>query len=173
MPQLWRAWLVRHPPTADIEALLRALRDAYVELIVVGGAAAVIHGAPITTQDLDVVPERSPDNLERLLDVLGQLDARFRPVRPDRDIAPSAEHIRGQDHLNLITRHGPLDILLRLHDTRGYEDLITHCREVSDAGLVFRVIDLDTLIEIKRSTGRARDALVMPLLLALRARSGT
>jgi len=32
------------------------------------------------------------------------------------------------------------------------------------------VIDLETLIEIKRSTGRARDALTVPLLLALQSR---
>lgn len=164
---------MRHPPTADIEALLRALADAHVELIVVGGVAAVIHGAPITTLDLDVVPMRSPDNLARLLEVLSQMDTRFRPVRPGRDIAPSAEHLGGEGQLNLITRHGPLDILLRLHDARGYTELITHSKVVSDGGLSVRVIDLDTLIAIKQSTGRARDALVLPLLLALRARRGS
>jgi hypothetical protein len=31
-------------------------------------------------------------------------------------------------------------------------------------------VDLATLIEIKRSTGRARDTAVLPLLLALQAR---
>jgi hypothetical protein len=38
-----------------------ASRNAEVELIVEGGAAAVIHGAPITTQDLDIVPQQRPD----------------------------------------------------------------------------------------------------------------
>jgi hypothetical protein len=33
--------------------------------------------------------------------------------------------------------------------------------------LQLRVIDLRTLIEIKSSTGRARDRLVLPILLAL------
>jgi hypothetical protein len=33
---------VPHPPTADLEALLRELSDAGIEYIVVGGAAAVI-----------------------------------------------------------------------------------------------------------------------------------
>ena len=153
---------MRHPPTADLEQLLRELHAAGVEHIVVGGAAAVIHGAPITTQDLDIVPRQTPDNLERLHQVLDRLDTRFRPLRPDRDIAPTRAMLAGEGQLNLITRHGPLDVLLRLHD-----QLIAHSRQVSDAGLTFRVIDLSTLIEIKRSTGRARDALVLPLLLAL------
>ncbi len=42
------------PATADLEALIRELLAAGVEFLVVGGAAAVIHGAPVTTQDLDV-----------------------------------------------------------------------------------------------------------------------
>jgi len=159
---------VRHPPTADLEALLRELVTAGVELIVVGGAAAVIHGAPITTQDLDVVPRQHAGDVEKLLAVLERLDSRFRPVRPDRDLAPTAAHLAGSGQLQLVTRHGPLDLLLRLHDARGYDDLLAHSREIGDAELRVRVIDLDTLIEIKRSTGRARDALVLPLLLKLR-----
>ena len=130
----------------------------------------MIHGAPITTQDLDIVPRQTPEDLARLLDVLTRIDARFRPVRPDRDIAPTAELLAGTGQLNLITRHGPLDVLLRLHDARGYDELLSHSREIVDAGIRIRVLDLDTLIEIKRSTGRARDALVIPLLLAIRAR---
>jgi hypothetical protein len=56
---------------------------AGVRFIVVGGAAAVIHGAPITTQDLDIVPDQSSDGIDRLADALVRLDACFRPVLPD------------------------------------------------------------------------------------------
>jgi hypothetical protein len=161
---------VRHPPTADLEALLRELGDAGIDYIVVGGVAAVIHGAPITTQDLDIVPRQTADDLARLLEVLGRLDARFRPVRPDRDLAPTADQLAGTGQLNLITKHGPLDVLLRLHDARGYDELVGVSTEIVDDGIRLRVINLDTLIEIKRSTGRARDALVIPLLIAIRDR---
>lgn len=75
---------------ADIEALLRALAAGGVESIVVGGVAAVIHGAPITTQDLAIVPRQDPGDLARLLAVLQTLDARFRSVRSDRDLSPTA-----------------------------------------------------------------------------------
>jgi len=158
------------PATADLEALLRELVAANVEFIVVGGAAAVIHGAPITTQDLDIVPRQDAGGLERLLAVLTALDTRFRPVRPDRDLSPTAEHLAGGGQLNLITRHGPLDVLLRLHDARGYDELVSHSREVLAEDLRIRVIDLETLIEIKRSTGRVRDLQVVPLLEAIRDR---
>lgn len=125
------------PATADLEALLRELAAAGIEFIVVGGAAAVIHGAPIATQDLEIVPRQRPDDLIRLLAALERLDTRFRPVRPDRDLAPTAEHLAGTGQLNLITQHGPLDILLRLHDARGYDE---HSREIVDDDLRVRFL---------------------------------
>jgi hypothetical protein len=45
----------RHPSAADFPALVAKLCDAGVEFIIVGGAAAVILGVPITTNDLDIV----------------------------------------------------------------------------------------------------------------------
>ncbi len=56
----------RHPSAADLPALLATLCDAGVEFIIVGGAAAVIQGAPITTNDLDIVHRRTPENVARL-----------------------------------------------------------------------------------------------------------
>ena len=50
----WRRWVVA-TQTTDPLALLDALNAAGVEYLVVGGAAAVLHGAPVTTQDLDIV----------------------------------------------------------------------------------------------------------------------
>lgn len=141
-----------------------------MEVIVVGGVAAVIHGAPITTQDLDIVPRLDEGDPERLLALLALLEARFRPVVPGRDIAPARSHLDSQGRLNLITRHGPIDILCRLHDERGYHELIERSRTVSDGSLRVRVLDLDALIDIERSTGRQRDKLVVPILVALRDR---
>ncbi len=50
----------------DFPGLLRALVEARVRFIIVGGAAATAHGAARLTQDLDVVYDRHPENLERL-----------------------------------------------------------------------------------------------------------
>lgn len=55
----------------DFPALLRTLHDAGVRFLIVGGAAATAHGSARLTQDLDVVYDRSLDNLERLVRALG------------------------------------------------------------------------------------------------------
>lgn len=39
----------------DTEALLRALLRAQVEFVIVGGTAAIVHGAATPTDDLDIV----------------------------------------------------------------------------------------------------------------------
>jgi hypothetical protein len=156
-----------HPSTADLDALIQALLGAGVEFIVIGGAAAVLHGAPVTTQDLDIVHRRTADNVQRFVDLLIDLDATFR----GRDLRPTVDLLSGRGQLNLSTKLGPLDPLCELHDGRGYEELLPHSQVLTDGSSQIRALDLDTLISVKASTGRARDKLVLPILLALRDRT--
>ena len=51
----------------DFEALLAVLAEHEVAFILVGGVAAIAHGSAHLTQDLDIVYQRSPDNLQRLV----------------------------------------------------------------------------------------------------------
>jgi predicted nucleotidyltransferase len=150
----------------ELSALLRALLDAGVDFVLVGGAAAVIQGAPITTQDIDIVHARSEANVSRLLAVLADLDASVRDLA-GRSLPPSADALLGTGQSLLVTRLGRLDALGTLHDGRGYAELLGHTDVVDLSGLKLRVLDLPTLIEIKASTGRAKDRLVVPVLLAL------
>lgn len=161
-----------HPRIADLEALLRALVDGGVEFIVVGGAAAVIHGAPITTQDLDIVHRRTEDNVERLLRVLEALDARVRSDFGGPPLRPAREHLMGRGQLNLSTSLGPLDPLCEIGSAEGFEELDSASIEVADGGLRLRVLGLDKLIEVKTVAARAKDKLVLPVLLALRDEQG-
>ncbi len=156
-----------HPSTADLDALIQALLGAGVEFIVIGGAAAVLHGAPVTTQDLDIVHRRTADNVQRFVDLLIDLDATFR----GRDLRPTVDLLSGRGQLNLSTKLGPLDPLCELHDGRGYEELLPHSQVLTDGSSQIRALDLDTLISVKASSGRARDKLVLPILLALRDRT--
>jgi hypothetical protein len=156
----------KHPTQADLESLLEALRIAGVEFIVIGGAAAVLHGAPVTTQDVDVVHGTDTGNVARLLVVLKRLDARIRDLA-GRSIEPTQALLAGVGQIKLTTSLGPLDLLCRLHDGRAYSDLVAHSVELTDGSIRLRVLDLPTLIEVKSGTGRVRDQLVLPLLIAL------
>jgi len=151
------------PTHADVGELLRRLVDAGVEFIVVGGAAAVLHGAPITTEDLDIVHRRTPENVSRLKNLLQELNAHVRELA-NRQLESA---FLGEGHVLLSTRLGPLDCLGALVDGRGFEELVSHSESFADEGSEFRVLDLSTLIDIKTKTGRAKDRLMLPVLIAL------
>src|ERR1041384_6826048 len=51
----------------DFLDLLRALREAEVEFVVVGAHAMAVHGVPRATGDLDVVVRSSAENAARLV----------------------------------------------------------------------------------------------------------
>jgi hypothetical protein len=46
---------MKHPKSASIRQLLETLRETGIEFIVVGGAAATMHGSGTTTEDLVAV----------------------------------------------------------------------------------------------------------------------
>ena len=155
-----------HPKTTRLPALLAKLCDAGVEFIIVGGAAAVMHGAPITTKDLYIVHRRTPENVARLLEVLLQLDATMRYDFANRGLRPTSEMLAGKGQINLSTSLGPLDPLCELDEGKGYDELLPHSKSVMDQGRLLRVLDLPTLIAVKTRAGRPKDRLVLPILIA-------
>jgi hypothetical protein len=155
-----------HPKEADIPALVAKLCDAGVEFIVVGGAAAVLQGAPITTNDLDIVHRRTPENVARLLELMLQLDAIMRYDFARRGLRPTAEMLAGKGQINLSTVLGPIDPLCEVDAGRGYDELLDHCESVVEDGRRLQVLDLPTLIELKTKAGRPKDRVVLPILIA-------
>ena len=65
-------------PELDGGAILGVLARHGVLFVLIGGLAAVVHGSPFPTEDLDLTPERSTENLGRLSDALREMDARVR-----------------------------------------------------------------------------------------------
>jgi hypothetical protein len=55
---------------AGLSALLEGLINAEIEFILVGGLAAVVQEAPITTMDVDIVHRQTAENIDKLLNFL-------------------------------------------------------------------------------------------------------
>lgn len=146
------------PQTSEtgLGALLEKLCEAQVEFILVGGLAAVVQGAPVTTLDVDIVHSRAPDNISRLMSVLKSLDAIYR--RPDdKIIEPTQTDLSGMGHLLLSTRLGPLDILSFIEERKTYEDLIDHTEKIPFRGHILQVLGLKTMVELKRASSDPGD----------------
>ncbi len=156
-----------HRAVADIGALTRLLLERGVEFILVGGVAAIVHGAPTNTQDYDLVHARSASNIERILSVIAELGGYFRTDLSGRRLVPTREHFAGHGQILLTTALGPIDFLCELHDGRGFDGLLSHTVTMDVDGHELRVLDLPTLIEVKAAAGRPKDKLVVIELLAI------
>jgi hypothetical protein len=93
----------------------------------------VLHGAPITTEALDIVHRRTPENVSRLKNLLEELNAHVRELA-NRQLVPEASALLGEGHVLLSTRLGPLDCLGALSDGRGFEELVSHSESFADEG---------------------------------------
>jgi predicted nucleotidyltransferase len=151
------------PTSASLSEILEGLLEAGVDFILVGGLAAVIQGAPVTTMDVDVVHSQSPENIARLLSFLKSVDAVYRRL-DDRLIEPKEHDLSGKGHVLLTTRIGPLDILAVIEGGRSYEELLEHTVEINFRGHRLRVLDLKTLVELKKTSTDPKDKQRLPVL---------
>ena len=149
-------------PARELDALIDDLLDAQVEFIVIGGMAAMLHGAPIVTGDIDIVHRRTPENVERLLRVLLAVKAHARADR--RNLPPTTSALMGRGHILLDTSVGPTDVPCEIGVDQDFDWLLPRSELVPRGDRAVRVVDLRTLIELKVAAGRLKDRLVVPIL---------
>jgi len=153
----------KETPGPNLSVLLECLIEADVEFVLVGGLAAVVQGAPVTTMDVDIVYNQSSDNISKLINFLKSVGAIYR--RPDDVvIEPREEDLIGKGHALLMTRLGPLDVLAVIEAEKGYEDLLPHSVEVEFRGHSIQVLDLKTLVDLKESSKDPKDKQRLPVL---------
>jgi hypothetical protein len=154
--------------TVDYLRFFVALSRGGVEFILIGGTAANVHGSARLTQDVDIVYRRTPENVARLAAALEPFHPYLRGAPPGLPFRWDAETIRRGLNFTLVTDLGAVDTLGEIVGGGGYEELISHSRELPMFGVVVRVLELDKLIEVKQAAGRPRDLEVIAELEALR-----
>jgi len=147
----------------DFLGLFHALSGAGVEYVVVGGVAAILEGAPITTLDLDIVYRLDDDNLHRLAILLEELEARYRDPA-GRDIRPTRERLESNQVNLLETGLGPLDAMQSIGPGWVWIDLVERSRVLRVGDLDLRVLELASIIESKVVADRDKDRAMLPVL---------
>ena len=142
--------------------ILFCLADARIDFIGVGMVSAIVQGVPLTTMDLDIVHRRTPENVERLLRVLEDLDAVAR--NDPRRIRPNQTHLLGPGHILLSTRFGDFDCLGAIDGGRSYEDLLPDSISIELEGRAFRFLQLREVLAIKKRAGRPKDLAAIPYI---------
>jgi len=136
------------------DAILAALHRHGVEYVLIGGFAAVVHGSPLLTSDVDITPQAHVENLSRLSAALIELDARVRAEGTEPlPLAHDAASLAASAVWNLTTRFGDLDISMVPSGTRGYDDLRRDAVEVRVKGVPVLLASLADVVCSKSRCG--------------------
>ena len=131
----------------------------------------MILGSPSPTEGIDVLPDRSSENLARLAQALRRMNAMIRtqgkavPTRLDADFLANMPIM-----LSLVTDFGILDLTFEPSGpNRSFAQWNADATsEEISAGLTIRVAALEDIIESKRAANRAQDQRALPYLESLR-----
>lgn len=164
-------------PPLQAGELLRLLDRNGVRYVLVGGLAATVYGATRVTFDIDLVPEWTDANLERLATALREADARLvAPEAPEPiDFPIDARSLRQFEVSTWRTALGDLDVVVGTPTaTRGvlasYRELADRAAQREAFGIKILVAALDDVIESKQALAREPDLVALPELHRLRSR---
>jgi hypothetical protein len=138
-----------------LNRIAKVLAEHRLEAVMIGNAAAALHGATVTTLDIDFMFRKTPANLSKLKAVARTLDAQIlRPYYPVSDLFRVTNDDQGLQ----------LDFMPRLHGIKSFEGLRARSTAISFGDHELRVADLADIIKSKRAAGRQRDLAVLAIL---------
>jgi hypothetical protein len=135
--------------------IARVFAEHRLDAVMVGNAAAALHGAPVTTLDVDFMFRKTPTNMKKLKAVARSLGASiFRPYYP---VSALFRVVNDEQGLQL-------DFMSRLDGVRSFERLQTRATAVSFRDQPLLIASLADIIKSKRAAGRSRDRAVLEIL---------
>lgn len=167
------------PPPLDTQRLVSVLDRHGVEYVLVGGLAALAHGARRPTRDFDcLVRHDDRENLTRLAAAMRELHARL-IVEGMSDTEASrlpvvldAITLENLEISTWRTDAGDLDVLVNIPDRdgkrRSYEEVWASSVRGILEGVEIRILSIDDLIDSKEWANRPKDREALPELRRLR-----
>jgi len=133
----------------------RVMRETGLEAVMIGNAAAALHGAPVTTVDIDFLFRKTPANLRKLKKLAGKLGAvLFKPYYPISDLY----RIMAEDQSLQV------DFMATVHGLRSYNSVKSRAVPLKVDDEQVLVATLADIIASKRAANRPRDQAVLDAL---------
>ena len=142
---------------ADLSGLLDRLIEQEVRFVVVGGFAAVAHGSPLMTMDVDICCDMSRNNVRRIYQAVADLHPVHRMTPSRRPFDPQDIGSSALRNLYLDTDWGQLDCIGEVTGVGDFEAVCYRSVQVEVRGGSCHLLSLEALIEAKRAMGRPRD----------------
>ena len=141
--------------TPLLSQILRALYEHRLEAVLIGNAAAAVHGAPVTTLDFDFMFRDTPTNMRKLKAIATDLRATI--LRPFYPVSKLYRVVNEDSGLQA-------DFMPVIHGVRSFEGLRSRADARDIDGLRLLVASLDDIIASKKAAGRDRDKAVLSIL---------
>jgi predicted nucleotidyltransferase len=148
----------------SIEDVIRALNEAGVRYLVVGGLAVIAHGYLRLTMDMDLFLDLQEDNLRGAVAALGRLGYRPQVPVPIEQFADANERARwiSEKGMMVFSLHNPtraatiVDLFVEepIEFDKAYAKA---CRMEVASGLTATFVSVDDLITMKNKAGRPKD----------------
>jgi predicted nucleotidyltransferase len=141
--------------TEIVARVARVIERHGLEAIMIGNAAAAIHGAPVTTVDIDFLFRRTPANVKKLKGIAADLEATlyspFYPVNATLRMMNDDETLQ-------------VDFMNEVSGLKSFKGLRKRAHEVRIGDSTVRVADLADIIRMKRAANRPKDRAVLDIL---------
>jgi len=132
----------------QLQDVFSSFRSHNVRYVIIGGIAAVLHGVPRATFDLDILIEATPENAQHLLDALLDAGLGTASLTTAKELlAHEITIFRDKVRIDVQTSTPGLDFA---HAWAARE-------EMNYGGQLFYVVSRQHLIASKRAAGRERD----------------
>ncbi|MEO6462506.1 MAG: nucleotidyl transferase AbiEii/AbiGii toxin family protein [Candidatus Eisenbacteria bacterium] len=163
----------------SVESLVRALNEAGVRYLIVGGLAVVAHGHARFTGDVDLVLDLDAGNLGRAVDAFESLHYRPRAPVPFRDFADASKRAEWLSTKGLTVfsasspEHSATEIDLFVETPFDFAEVYARAVRFEVApGVEAPFVPVDDLIAMKRRAGRPIDLDDARVLEALKPGGG-
>jgi predicted nucleotidyltransferase len=150
--------------TRSIEAIVRALNEAGVRYLIVGGLAVVAHGYTRLTVDLDMILDLQEDNVRRALAALTSLGYRPKIPVPAEQFADSSTRAgwvreKGMTVFSLFSsQHAATDVDLFAEVPMDFDKALANAIRMEVApGVPATFVNLEDLVALKLKAGRPQD----------------
>lgn len=148
----------------SVEAIVKALNDAKVQYLIVGGLAVIAHGFERLTRDVDLVIGLEPDNIVRGLRALQSIGYQMSiPVTPEEFANARLREIWRKEKNMIVLklwsdghRRTPIDVFVYEPFDFAVEYAAAAREEVMPS-LKAPVVRYETLLAMKRAAGRPQD----------------
>lgn len=135
-----------------LEKIFSAFKKVGLEVVLVGNAAAAVHGAPVTTQDADCVVRDTELNMKKAKAAAKELGASLsQPFLPASDV------------VRLLGGGLQVDLMFSMN-ARTFNHLRSRSVLKTIGSVKVRVASLEDIIASKRKANRPKDRAALPIL---------